>query len=62
MSLSLPTQKADSFRFAPHSENTIVVKAFWEYVRSSEVTEVFAKGRASGRLPGCPSEYGYSCL
>ncbi len=37
MSLSLPTQKADSFRFAPHSENTIVVKAFWEYVRSSEL-------------------------
>jgi len=26
------------------------------------ITEVFAKGPASGRLPGCPREYGYLCL
>src|SRR6266849_2417484 len=48
MSLSLPTQKADSFRFAPHSENTIVVKAFWEYVRSSEVIGAYdLRGKCS---------------
>src|SRR6267378_2034317 len=36
MILSLQPQKADSFRFAPPSRKTGVLKAFWGYVRSSE--------------------------
>ena len=38
MILSLQPQKADSFRFAPPSRKTGVLKAFWGYVRSSEVS------------------------
>jgi hypothetical protein len=32
-------EKANSFRFAPPSRKTGVLKAFWGYVRSSEVTQ-----------------------
>ncbi len=39
MILSLQPQKADSFRFAPPSRKTGVLKAFWGYVRSSEVID-----------------------
>jgi hypothetical protein len=39
MILSLQPQKADSFRFAPPSRKTGVLKAFLGYVRSSDVIE-----------------------
>jgi hypothetical protein len=39
MNLSLRTQKADSFRFAPPSRKTGVLKAFLGYVRSSELID-----------------------
>jgi len=61
MNLSLQTQKADSFRFAPPSRKTTVLKAFLGYVGSSEVIEnTLRPKRQNAQIGGIEVHAGYT--